>query len=183
MEINKSMSKNTIKRAAVAAVSSAAILIGSNAFANGEQKAQVEQAASAEEIQKLQMLESKVDSMTEVVEQMIHSDQTSAAEKPYLDAEFVFNERVNVSLGSATLEEALTQLLPENWILDMDITKPKLLNSRYKILSTSPRKEAVSKLLIQISNTLPGVKLVDQWFFDLTSEKGNPTPTLLIHQQ
>ncbi len=175
------MNMNNFKKASLAVFSSAALLMSSGAFANGEQKAA--EQPSAEEIKKLKMLESKVESMTNAVEQMIQSDQMTTAEKPYLDAEFVFNERVNVSLGSATLEEALTVLLPENWILDMDITNPKLLNSRYKILSTSPRKEAVSKLLIQISNTIPGVKLVDQWFFDLTSEDGTPTPTLLIHQQ
>ncbi len=182
MEIKKSMNKNTVKRATIAAVTSALILVGSNALANGEPKVKTDQIASAEEIKKLKMLENKVDSMTQVVEEMIQKDH-AVVETPYLDAEFVFNERVNVSLGSATLEEALTVLLPENWILDMDITNPKLLNSRYKILSTSPRKEAVSKLLIQISNTLPGVKLVDQWFFDLATESGTPTPTLLIHQQ
>ncbi len=175
------MKYNNLKKTSLAAVSTAALMMSSVVFANGESKAA--EQASAEEVQKLKMLESKVESMTNAVEQMIQSDQMSQAETPYLDAEFVFNERVNVALGSATLEEALTVLLPENWILDLDITNPKLLNSRYKILSTSPRKEAVSKLLIQISNTIPGVKLVDQWFFDLTAEDGTPTPTLLIHQQ
>ncbi|THB69335.1 MAG: hypothetical protein D6B28_11625 [Gammaproteobacteria bacterium] len=175
------MNNNILKKTSLAVVSAAALMMSSAVFANGDAKAS--EQASAEEVKKLKMLESKVESMTNAVEQIIQSDQVAMVETPYLDAEFVFNERVNVALGSATLEEALTVLLPQNWILDLDITNPKLLNSRYKILSTSPRKEAVSKLLIQISNTIPGVKLVDQWFFDLTSEDGTPTPTLLIHQQ
>jgi len=95
---------------------------------------------------------------------------------PYeLDPDYVRNQKVNVDIPAATIEEIAKRLMPRGWRVRLSSSDPDKRNAKYEFVSSDPRDTA-------IRNLLHGTGLGYKMFFDLKDEHGNPTPLLVISE-
>lgn len=112
--------------------------------------------------------------------QLMANQLQATAIQRTIDPVVVLNERVNVELKSATLQEIIEAIMPAQWRVEVRLEdNPSAARSTMEFTSTDKRQEALAK--IQVS--LPHLGIHYFYFFDLVDSNGNPKPKLVVTDQ